>query len=79
MSEFVGSLLGRRTYEFLAEGWPSRSGTVVDRFRLNSLPKYVVSSSLRDPTWNNSTLLTGDVADEVSKLKGECIGESLFP
>jgi dihydrofolate reductase len=66
-------LLGRRTYEFLAARWPSRSGELADR--LNSLPKYVVSSSLQDPTWNNSTVLTGDAADEVSKLKREINGE----
>src|SRR5947207_9489765 len=48
-------LLGRRSYEFLAARWPSRSGEWADR--LNSLPKYVVSSTLVDPDWNNSTVL----------------------
>jgi dihydrofolate reductase len=66
-------LLGRRSYEFFAARWPSRSGELADR--LNSLPKYVVSSTLEDPDWNNSTVLKGDVVDEVSKLKQELNGE----
>ena len=66
-------LLGRRTYGFFAATWPSRSGDLADR--MNSLPKYVVSSTLEDPVWNNSTLLTGDVVDDVSKLKQELDGE----
>jgi dihydrofolate reductase len=66
-------LLGRRSYEWLAARWPSRSGELADR--LNSLPKYVVSSTLEDPDWNNSTVLNGDVVDEVSKLKQELNGE----
>ena len=60
-------LFGRRTYEFLAARWPSRSGDLADR--LNEMPKYVVSSTLKDPDWNNSTVLAGDVMQEVSKLK----------
>jgi dihydrofolate reductase len=66
-------LLGRRSYEFFAARWPSRSGELADR--LNSLPKYVVSRTLEDPDWNNSTVLRGDVLDEVSKLKRELNGE----
>jgi dihydrofolate reductase len=66
-------LLGRRSYEWFAARWPSRSGELADR--LNSLPKYVVSSTLADPDWNNSTVLQGDVVDEVSKLKREISGE----
>jgi dihydrofolate reductase len=66
-------LLGRRTYEFLAARWPSRSGALADR--LNAQPKYVVSSTLEDPEWNNSTVLGGDVVKEVSKLKQELDGE----
>jgi dihydrofolate reductase len=66
-------LLGRRSYEFLAARWPSRTGLWADR--LNSLPKYVVSSTLVDPDWNNSTVLNGDVVQEVSKLKQELDGE----
>jgi len=70
-------LLGRRSYEWLAARWPSRSGELADR--LNSLPKYVVSSTLEDPDWNNSTVLRGDVVNEVSKLKRELDGEIVVP
>ena len=66
-------LLGRRSYEFFAERWAPRGGKLADR--LNSLPKYVVSSTLNDPDWNNSTVLKGDVLNEVSKLKQELNGE----
>ncbi|HZA12532.1 dihydrofolate reductase family protein [Mycobacterium sp.] len=66
-------LLGRRSYEWFAERWPSRSGEWADR--LNSLPKYVVSSILEDPDWNNSTVLKGDAVDEVSKLRREFNGD----
>jgi len=66
-------LFGRRTYEFLAARWPSRSGELADR--LNEMPKYVVSSTLKDPDWNNSTVLAGDLMQEVSKLKQELEGE----
>ncbi len=66
-------LLGRRSYEWLAARWPSRSGELADR--LNSLPKYVVSSTLEDPDWNNSTVLKGDAVNEVSKLKQGLNGE----
>jgi dihydrofolate reductase len=68
-------LLGRRSYEFFGARWPSRSGELADR--LNSLPKYVVSSTLDDPGWNNSTVLKGAAVDEVSKLKHELDGEIL--
>ena len=70
-------LLGRRSYEWLAARWPSRHGDLADR--LNSLPKYVVSSTLEDPTWNNSTVLNGDVVTEVSKLKQELTGDIVVP
>ncbi len=60
-------LLGRVTYEGFAAAWPSRDGEFADKF--NTMPKYVVSSTLEDPEWNNSTVLSGDVAEEVSKLK----------
>jgi dihydrofolate reductase len=66
-------LFGRRTFEFLAARWPERSGEFADRF--NDMPKYVVSSTLTDPEWNNSTVLTGDVVQEVSRLKQELDGE----
>ena len=68
-------LLGRRSYEFLAARWPSRSGPFADR--LNSFPKYVVSSTLGAPVWNNTTVIRGDVINEVSKLKRELDGEIL--
>jgi len=70
-------LLGRRSYEWFAARWPSRSGELADR--LNSLPKYVVSSTLEDPDWNNSTVLKGDVVNGVSKLKQELNGEIVVP
>src|SRR6266550_5921700 len=68
-----GLLMGRRTYEFFAARWPSRRGALADR--LNSLPKYIVSSTLEDPEWSNSTVLKGEVRSEVSKLKHELTGE----
>jgi dihydrofolate reductase len=66
-------LLGRRSDEYLGSRWNSRTGQWADR--LNSLPKYVVSSTLEDPVWNNSKVLRGDVVAEVSKLKRELDGE----
>jgi dihydrofolate reductase len=66
-------LLGRRTDEWLAARWLSRSGEWADR--LNSLPKYVVSSTLEEAKWTNSTVLKGDVVKEVSKLKQELDGD----
>ena len=66
-------LLGRVTYEGFAKAWPSREGEFADKF--NSMPKYVVSSTLEDPEWNNSTVLKGDLAEEVTKLKQEQDGE----
>jgi dihydrofolate reductase len=70
-------LMGRRSYGWLAARWPSRSGELADR--LNSLPKYVVSRTLEDPGWNNSTVLPGDVLTEVSKLKQELNGDIVVP
>ncbi len=66
-------LLGRVTYEGFAEAWPSREGEFADKF--NNMPKYVVSSTLDTPEWNNSTVLKGDVAEEVGKLKQEQDGD----
>jgi dihydrofolate reductase len=66
-------LLGRRTYEGFAAAWPSRDGEFADKF--NTMPKYVVSSTLEDPEWNNSTVLSGDVAEEVAKLRDELDGD----
>jgi dihydrofolate reductase len=66
-------LLGRVTYEGFAEAWPSREGEFADKF--NTMPKYVVSSILEEPDWNNSTVLKGDVAQEVAKLRQEQDGD----
>jgi len=66
-------LLGRRSYEFLAARWPSRADALADR--LNSKPKYVVSSTLHDPAWNNTTVLRGEVVSEVSALKRQLAGD----
>jgi dihydrofolate reductase len=66
-------LLGRVTYEGFAAAWPSREGEFADKF--NTMPKYVVSSTLEEPEWNNSTVLKGDVADEVAKLRQEQDGD----
>ena len=60
-------LLGRVTFEGFADSWPSRDGEFADKF--NSMPKYVVSSTLKDPEWNNSTVLSGDLAAEVKRIK----------
>lgn len=61
-------LLGRVTYEGFAAAWPSMEGEVADKF--NAMPKYVVSSTLEEPLdWNNSTVLEGDVVEEVSRLR----------
>jgi dihydrofolate reductase len=66
-------LLGRVTYEGFAEAWPSREGEFAEKF--NNMPKYVVSSTLEDPEWTNSTVLEGDLAEEVAKLKREIDGD----
>src|SRR6266536_3938422 len=66
-------LLGRRSYEFLASRWASRTGALADR--LNSKPKYVVSSTLQDPAWNNTTVLQGDAVREASRLKQQVTGD----
>ena len=66
-------LLGRRSDEWFAERWLSKSGAWADR--LNGLPKYVVSSTLQEPRWSNVTVLNGDVVSEVSKLKQELEGD----
>ncbi len=66
-------LLGRVTYQGFAEAWPARSGEFADKF--NSMPKYVVSSTLKEAEWNNSKVLEGDVAEAVSRLKEESDGQ----
>ena len=66
-------LLGRKTYEGFAAAWPSREGEFAEKF--NSMPKYVVSSTLRDPEWNNSTVLAGDLAQEIARLRESTDGD----
>ena len=66
-------LLGRRTYEGFAAAWPERDGEFADRF--NTMPKYVVSSTLRDPKWTNTTVLSDDLVAEITKLRDEQDGE----
>jgi len=66
-------LLGRVTYEGFAAAWPTMQGQFADKF--NSMPKYVVSSTLQNPEWNNSTVLNGDVLEEVSKLRDRSDGD----
>ena len=66
-------LLGRRTYEGFASAWPERDGEFADKF--NTMPKYVVSSTLRDPQWTNSTVLSGGLVDEITKLRKEQDGD----
>jgi len=70
-------LLGRRSYEFFGTRWQPRSGELADR--LNTMPKYVVSTTLEDPEWNNSRVVKGDVVSEVSKLKQELDGDIVVP
>jgi dihydrofolate reductase len=60
-------LLGRVTYEGFAEAWPSRTGEFADKF--NGMRKYVVSTTLQEPAWNNSTVIAGDVADRIAELR----------
>ena len=66
-------LLGRVTYEGFAKAWPTRDGEFADKF--NTMPKYVVSSTLEEPEWNNSTVLKGDLAEEVATLKAKHEGD----
>jgi dihydrofolate reductase len=68
-----GLLLGRKTYEGFADAWPQREGEFADKF--NNMPKYVVSSTLKDPEWTNTTVLSGDLETEVGKLRAEPGGD----
>lgn len=68
-------LLGRVTYERFAEAWPTREGEFAEKF--NAMPKYVVSSTLGDPSWNNTTVLAGEVAQAIGRLREEFAGELL--
>jgi class 3 adenylate cyclase/dihydrofolate reductase len=71
-------LLGRATYQIFAAFWPSAPGDEGFADRMNSIPKYVVSTTLKDAEWNNSTLLSGNIAEEVSKLKQQPAGDILI-
>ena len=76
LDETMGSealLLGRRTYEGFAAAWPSREGEFAEKF--NSMPKYVVSSTLQEPEWTNSTVISGDLRDEVEKIRAQHDGD----
>ena len=76
LDETMGSdamLLGRVTYEAFADAWPSRTGEFADRF--NAMPKYVVSSTLRDPGWTNTTVLDGDLDAAVARVREENEGD----
>jgi len=76
VDETMGSdamLLGRVTYEGFAEAWPERDGDFADRF--NSMPKYVFSSTLRDPSWTNTTVVNGDLASAVADVRGRHEGD----
>jgi dihydrofolate reductase len=68
-------LLGRRTYDGYVAAWPSRDGEYADK--INGMPKYVVSSTLRDPEWSNTTVLEGDAASAVRRLKEQTEGDIL--
>jgi len=65
-------LLGRKTYESFAGAWPEREGPFADKF--NTMPKYLVSSTITDPEWDNTTAITDNVVEEVRKLKQEVDG-----
>src|SRR3954454_3348436 len=78
LDEVMGSdalLLGRRTYEGFAAAWPSREGEFADKF--NGMQKYVVSTTLENPPWNNSTVIAGDVPERVAELRKRHDGDIL--
>jgi dihydrofolate reductase len=70
-------LIGRITYESFANAWPAREGPFADKF--NSMPKFVVSSTLSDPEWDNTTVLNGNATEEVSRLKAATDGTIQIP
>jgi len=75
--EAEAQLLGRVTYEGFAAAWPERTDEVGFADKMNTMPKYVVSSTLRDLSWENSTLIDGDVAEEAARLKEQVAGDIL--
>ncbi|MGI5227289.1 dihydrofolate reductase family protein [Actinoallomurus sp. CA-142502] len=70
-------LLGRRTYEGFAAAWPHYEGELAEKY--NGMPKFVVSSTLTDPEWNNTRVLSGGLAEEVTRLKDEVDGDISVP
>jgi dihydrofolate reductase len=72
-NDAAAMLLGRATYEGFAEAWPSRDGEFADKF--NNMPKYVVSSTLENPEWTNTTVLKGDLAQAVQTVKEQVDGD----
>jgi dihydrofolate reductase len=70
-------LLGRVTYEGFAKAWPTMEGTGEFGEKMNGMPKFVVSSTLADPSWNNTTVIGGDLPAEVGKLKEQFAGDIL--
>jgi dihydrofolate reductase len=75
LTQAEGHLLGRVTYEGFAKAWPSREGPFAEK--LNNDPKYVVSTTLKDPEWQNTTVISGDVPKEIAKLKDDTTGDIL--
>jgi dihydrofolate reductase len=77
LDEAEAQLLGRVTYEGFADAWPGREDEFGFAERMNSMPKYVVSSTLESAEWNNSTILSGDLAEDVDRIKSEVDGAIL--
>jgi dihydrofolate reductase len=80
LEEALGSdamLMGRRTYEWFAARWPARAGPLADR--LNGMPKFVVTSALTEPAWNNTTALMGDIGAKAASLKQAFSGDIVVP
>jgi dihydrofolate reductase len=71
-------LLGRITYEGFAEAWPTMEDDAGFAEKMNSMPKYVVSTTLKDPEWTNTTVISGNVPEEVAKLMDEYDGDILI-
>ena len=74
LQEADAQLLGRVTYEGFAKAWPGMTDDVGFADKMNSMPKYLVSSTLKDPSWTNTTVLDGDVVEEIAKVKREVDG-----
>src|SRR5438876_823215 len=70
-------LIGRVTYEGFAKAWPTMEGTGEFGEKMNGMPKYVVSTTLQDPEWNNTTVIRGNLAKEVRKLRDQYEGDIL--